>query len=121
MYFKENNPLYSDVSVDAGNIPYNLFSFANDDIARLSGTGEDSEEMESPSDVRRFNSQKTLFVSSLLTREKINIAQGDEKQSASILSDTFCEQLVFPCLFPQGKCGYNIKRDVKLIPSYFNQ
>ena len=42
MYLKENNPLYSDASVDVGNIPDNLLSFANDDIPGQSGTAEDS-------------------------------------------------------------------------------
>ena len=113
MYLKENNPLYSDVSVDIGNIPDNLLSFANDDIPGLIRTVEDSEEIENPLDVHRFNSQETLFVPNLLTGEEISIAPGDGKQPTSVLSDTFCEQLVFPCLFPQGKFGYKIERDVK--------
>ena len=53
-----------------------------------------------------------MFVPNLLTGEEISIAPGDGKQPTSILSDTFCKQLVFPCLFPQGKFGYNIERDV---------
>ena len=122
MYLKENNPLYSDVSVDIGNIPDNLLSFANDDIPGLIRTVEDSEEIENPLDVHRFNSQETFFVSILLTWEEISIAPGDGKQPTSILSDTFCEQLAFMCLFPQGKFGNNIERDVKLSQiKYFNQ
>ena len=63
-----------------------------------------------------------MFVPNLLTGEEISIAPGDGKQPTSILSDTFCEQLAFPCLFPQGNFGYNIERDVKLSPiKYFNQ
>ena len=122
MYLKENNPLYSDVSVDIGNIPDNLLSFANDDIPGLIRTVEDSEEIENPLDVHRFNSQETLLVPSLLTREEISIAPGDRKQLTSILSATFCEQRAFSCLFPQGKFGYDIERDVKLSPiKYSNQ
>ena len=41
MYLKENNPLYSDVSVDIGNITDNLLSFANDDVPGPSGSAED--------------------------------------------------------------------------------
>ena len=116
MYLKENNPLYSDVSVNISNIPNNLLPFANDDIPGPSGTAEDSEEIENPLDLHRFNSQETMFVPNLLTGEKINIAPGDRKQPTSILSDTFCEQLAFLYLFPQRKFGYNIERDVKLSP-----
>ena len=72
-------------------------------------------------DVHRFNTQETLFVRNLLTREEISIAPGDGKQPTSILSNTFCEQPAFPCLFLQEKFGYHIERDVKLIPiNYFN-
>ena len=88
MYLKENNPLYSDVSVDTGNI--NLLSFANDDIPGSIGTAENSEEIENPLVVHRFNSQETLFPPNLLTGEEISIAPGDRKQPTSILSDTFC-------------------------------
>ena len=116
IYLKENNPVYSDVSVDVGNIPENLLSFANDDIPWSCGTTKDSEEIENPLDVHRFNSQETLFVLSLLIGKEIRVAPGDGKQPTSILSDAFCEQLAFPCLFPQGKFGYNIERDVKLSP-----
>ena len=95
--------------------------FAIDDIRGPRGTAEDSEEVENPLDVHIFNSQELLFVSSLLTKDQINVTPGGGKQPASILSDTFCEQLAFLRLFPQGKCGYNIERNVKLSPSYFNQ
>ena len=76
---KRNNLLYSDVSIDIGNITDNLLSFANDDIPGPSGTTEDSEEIENPVDVHRLNSQEILFVPSLLTGEEISIAPGDEK------------------------------------------
>ena len=79
MYLQENNPLYGDVSVDVDNIPDNILSFANDDIPEPIGTGEDSEEIENPLDVHRFNSQETFFVSILLTWEVISIAPGDGK------------------------------------------
>ena len=109
MHLKQNNPLYSDVSVDIGNIPDNLLSFAND-IPAPCGTAEDSEEVENPLDVYRFNAQETLLVPNLLTGEEKSIAPDDERQpTTSILSDTFCEQLTFPCLFPQGKFGYTLK------------
>ena len=72
---KRNNLLYSDVSIDIGNISDNLLSFANDDIPGPSGTTE----IENPVDVHRLNSQEILFVPSLLTGEEISITPGDEK------------------------------------------
>ena len=122
MYLKENNLLNTDVSVDIGNIPDNLLSLANDDIPGPSGSAEDSEEIENLLGIHRFNSQEIFFVTHLLSGEKISIAPGDGKQPILILSYTFCEQLAFPCVFPQGKFRYNIERDVKLSPiKYFNQ
>ena len=119
---KREKSLYNDVSVDIGNIPDSLLLFANDDIPGPSRTSEDSEEIENPLDVHRFNSQEILLVPSLLTREEISIAPGDRKQPTSILSAAFCEQRAFSCLFPQGKFGYDIERDAKLSPiKYFNQ
>ena len=113
MYLKKKNPLYTDVSVDIGNIPDNFLSFANDDIQGTIATAEDLVEIENPLDVHRFNTQETLFVQNLLTREEISIAPGDGKQPTSILSNTFCEQLAFPCLKIREKFGYHIERDVK--------
>ena len=39
-----------------------------------------------------------------------------------MLNDEFCKELAFPYLFPRGKFGYKVERDIKLSPSkYFNQ
>ena len=46
----------------------------------------------------------------------INIAPSEGKQPKSILNDQFCEELIFPYLFPAGKFGCRVKWDVKLIP-----
>ena len=52
----------------------------------------------------------------------ITIAPGEGKQPKSTLNDQFCEELAFPYLFPAGKFGYRVKRDVKLSPAkQFNQ
>ena len=119
MYLKGNNPLYSDVSVDIGNIPDNLLSYH---IPEPRGTAEDSKEIENLLEVHRFNYQETLFVPSLLTGEEISVAAGEGKQPISILSDTFSEQIAFSCLYPQVQFGYNIERNVKQNrKKYFHQ
>ena len=38
------------------------------------------------------------------------------------LSDEFCEEETFPCLFPKGKFGYNAPQDISISPARcFNQ
>ncbi|XP_057316777.1 uncharacterized protein LOC130657796 [Hydractinia symbiolongicarpus] len=38
------------------------------------------------------------------------------------MNDQFCEELAHPYLFPTGKFGYKVERDIKLSPTkYFNQ
>ena len=49
----------------------------------------------------------------------INFTPGERKKSKSILNDQFCEELGFSCLFPTGKFGYRVQRDVKLSPYTF--
>ena len=45
-----------------------------------------------------------------------------DKKPNSLLTDENSEALAFPYLFPTGKYGYTVKRDIKLIPvKYFNQ
>ena len=54
--------------------------------------------------------------------EVVPVAPGEGKQPISLLNDTFCEDLSHPHLFPTGKFGYNVKRDINLSASkYFNQ
>lgn len=37
------------------------------------------------------------------------------------MSDKQCEELAFPVLFPKGRFGYKVEREVKLSPvKYFN-
>ena len=40
----------------------------------------------------------------------------------SVLNDDYCEELADQHLFPNGKFGYKVERDIPLPPSkYFNQ
>ena len=50
-----------------------------------------------------------------------DIAPGENRHPASIMTDKKCEQLAFPVLFPKGRFGYTEERKVKLSPvKYFN-
>ena len=63
-----------------------------------------------------------IYPSQYLKDECINIAPCEGKQPKSVLSDEFCEELAHPYLFPTGKFGYQVKRNVTLSPvKYFNQ
>ena len=121
-YLKENNALYSDISINLGNMPNNLLSLSDDDSDQESENIDTLEEVGSPLNLHRFNFQETLFIPNLLSSEEVNIAPGDGKQPTSMLNDEFCEELSFPYLFPRGKFRYKVERDTKLSPTkYFNQ
>ena len=87
---------------------------------------ETIEEAASYSDEYTSIANETSLVSldpqTSIDNDCINIASGEGKQLKSILNDKFCEELAFPYLFPAGKFGYRVKKDVKLSPvKYFNQ
>ena len=49
------------------------------------------------------------------------IAPGESKHPVSFMVDQQCEELAFPILFPKGKYGYSVNREIKLSPvKYFN-
>ena len=121
-YLKENNALYSDISIKLGNIPNNLLSLSDDDSDQESENIDTLEEVQNPQNLHRFNFQETLFITNVLSSEEVNIAPGEGKQPTSMLNDEFCEELAFQYLFPRGKFGYKIERDIKLSPiKCFNQ
>ena len=121
-YLKENNTLYTDISINLGNMPNNLLSLSDDDSDQESENIDTQEEVENPLNLHRFNFQQTLFIPKMLSTEEVNIAPGEGKQPTSMLNDKFCEELAFPYLFPRDKFGYKFERDIKLSPSkYFNQ
>ena len=48
------------------------------------------------------------------------LSQG--KTTVSVLNDDHCEKLAFPYLFPTGRFGYKVKREIPLSPvKYLNQ
>ena len=54
--------------------------------------------------------------------DNINIAPGEGRTPIPIFSDDNCEEMAFPHLFPTGKFGYQVDRDINLSPvRYFNQ
>jgi len=58
-----------------------------------------------------------------IDNEILTLAPGEGQNPLSILNDNFCEELAHPHLFPTGKFGYKIKRQIPLVSpvKYFNQ
>ena len=129
-YLKQNNPLYCDIEIDIGQIPDYLLSLAepidipievevDNDVPYSVNIPEDAD---NPLDNFRFGATETMLVSNIPQVEDIVIAPGEGIQPMSLLMDEKCEELAHPHLFPTGKFGYRVKREVKLSPvKYFNQ
>ena len=126
LYLKDNSPLYKDIDINASNISNELVKFTEPDTIEESKIILENsvilEEDENLLDKFRFNSEETLLLSRTPSSEEISFAPGEEKHPTSTLSDKFCMEPAFPYLFPNGKFGYSIDRDVKLsYVKYFNQ
>ena len=81
---------------------------------------------EDPLSTFRSAAVETVLISEvphlLLDKENAVIAPGEGKVPLSVIDDEYCEELAHPHLFPTGKFGYNVKRDIHLTPTkYFNQ
>ena len=67
------------------------------------------------------NASFGLSQSSSAGNEVFTIAPGENKHPIHFMSDKHCEEMAFPTLFPTGKFGYQVERDVPLSPAkYFN-
>ena len=63
-----------------------------------------------------------LEIASIVGNENVILALGQGKIPVSLLSDEVCEELAFSYLFPNGKFGYKVERDVSITPGQcFNQ
>uniref|UniRef100_A0A7M5V9S6 ATP-dependent DNA helicase n=2 Tax=Clytia hemisphaerica TaxID=252671 RepID=A0A7M5V9S6_9CNID len=93
-----------------------------DDLA-----SDDLETAINPLDAHRSSANETTLMPDTPTdaevdNEILTLAPGEGETPISILYDENCEMLAHPHLFPKGKFGYKVERDVKLSPSkYFNQ
>ena len=77
-----------------------------------------------------LNAYKTLANETLVSEipnvvideENTILAPGEGEIPYSLTNDEYCEELSHPHLFPTGKFGYKVQRDIKLSPSkYCNQ
>ena len=142
-----NNPLYRNIEIqcdsispeltnlncpvtDQDNIDEHLQTNVNRELLN-----EDAEEQDDPLNEHRSTATETCLQSILPNypvnldntncnstgREVFNIAPGEGKHPVSLMTDKLCEELSFPVLFPKGRFGYTVERDIKLSPiKYFN-
>ena len=83
------------------------------------------EDVENPLDVYRVGLNESVLTPNIyyqMEQESVTITPGEGQKAISMLSDKHCKELGFPHLFPTGKFGYKVKRNVALSPTkYFNQ
>ena len=102
----------------SGNIKF-ITSFDNQ-------SSDDMFENEDPLSDYRSPSNETFLIPEfphlIADDENAIVAPGEGKLPVSILKDKFCEEPAHPHLFPTGKFGYKVVREIKLSPvKYFNQ
>ena len=71
-----------------------------------------------------YNNETALIseVPNTAENENLIVAPGQGKSQISVFNDKFWEELAFPYLFPDGKFGYKVERDIPICPvKYFNQ
>ena len=121
-YLKHNNALYYDIEINVGNIPENLLTLSEPIDIPIEIESDDLNEESDPLDHFRLGATETMLVNNVPPVEDIVIAPGEGMQPMSILMDEKCEELAHPYLFPTGKFGYKVQREIKLSPvKYFNQ
>lgn len=116
MYLKQKNSLYHDIDIALDNIPRNLLSSAHNTNDQECDSSNLLQGDDNPLDLHSFNSKQTMFMPNVSEEEEIHIAPGEGKQLKLILNDGFCKELPFPYLFPKGKFGLKILREIKLCP-----
>ncbi|XP_057310099.1 uncharacterized protein LOC130648095 [Hydractinia symbiolongicarpus] len=124
LYLKQNNPLYSDITIDENLIPSSLVDLRDPVETECTSESNDHEleEVENPLNANRFNANESMMLSNVPQAEDISIAPGEGEIPFSMMNDQFCEELAHPYLFPTGKFSYKVERDIKLSPTkYFNQ
>ena len=57
-----------------------------------------------------------MLLSNIPQAEDLTIAPGEGRQPMSILLHERCEELAHPFLFPTGKFGYRVEREIKFSP-----
>lgn len=65
----------------------------------------------------RSGTNETVLVSEvpiIIDKENVIKAPGQGKSPLTVLNDDRREELLFPCLFPKGKSGYNVAQNIPI-------
>ena len=138
-----HNHLYPDIEIDYNNIPVDTLAYHNEKLEEseiylkllrsLDETIEVEVELSINEEIYKdpLSKFRAPYVETTIFSEvppnceleqKIIIAPGEGKQPISVLNEKFCEESAHPHLFPPGRYGYQIEREIPLSPSkYFNQ
>ena len=131
-YLKHSNPFYSDILIHIDNITNELLSLSNPDamvnqdeypLITVDSNDENLED-DNPLNSECVNSDEMCVIPNIYddNSNTLEIAPGENKPPLSFFSDDFCEEQAFPYLFPKGKYGYKVDREITLSPvKYFNQ
>ena len=126
--YLKTHMFYEDMIISLGLTSDEILDFSKLSVTQsIGGTLEDEnfEEAEDPGNLDRTATAEASLISEVLhlvDENKIILAPGQNETPLSILSDDHCEELAFPHLFPGGKFGYRVEREVPLSPvKYFNQ
>ena len=125
-YLKQNNYFYHDIVIDTTHMSEELLSLQDpQDNSAPTDETDNLEEQDNPLDNCSVGANEIALISvvpSQIDNENVTIAPCQGKTPMSLLTDNSCEELAHPYLFPTGKFGYKVQRDIKLTPSrYFNQ
>ena len=130
-YLKRKNNFYKDICISYGLNSQEILNLS--DISSIDETdadilaveNESFESVDDPLNVHRTTGYETTLVPEIPTIIEDNnviMAPGQGKTPVSLLNDGHCEKLPLPYLFPTGKFGYKVKREMPLSPvKYFNQ
>ena len=78
---------------------------------------ESFESVDDPRNAHRAAGYETALVPEIpriYEDDNVIMAPDQGKTLVSVLNDDHCEGLAFPCLFPTGKFGYKVKREMPL-------
>ena len=115
LYLKANNMLYRDVHIDMEQIPIELLTLDENEEIEIDVQSEVATELETePNPLDQFRQPAVESFSLPLNspQELLELAPGENKSPHCLVTDEFCEVLAFPKLFPKGRFGYKVKREV---------
>ena len=142
-FLKLHNHLYSEIGINYNTIPVDMLGCHNEKLEEIEtylqllrsldepieaevGLSTNEEIHKDPLSKFKPPSVETTIISEVPSNcdleQEITVAPGERKQPISLLNDKFCEEFAHPYLFPFGRYGYQIEREIPLIRSkYFNQ